>query len=114
MTGELIPFRKFECKRGNKVDDVLLPDATVFFPTPVHFEMDMDTEGYDQVARQIERYGDQYNVWITTKQSRLEGLMKLAGPSSMFTVCGSKLWIDSQGHEISVEKVLSLFARRSK
>lgn len=115
LTEELIPFRDLKIKRGNQVDKNLNPDATITYGVlKIHCEMDMDTEGYEQVKTQMKRYErrGEYVVWFAPTMTRLKGIMKFASKNSLFSVCGSKVWIDAEKNKLSVDQARELFGIR--
>jgi len=119
MTEEIIPFWKlgFSVLRGPRVDQQLKPDATIAFSegtTPVHCEMDEDTEGYEQIGSQMEKYRrrGEYNIWYAPTQTRVEGIMRLGTEWSFYSVCRSNVFIISDGTAIGVQKLVHLFNTR--
>lgn len=112
LTEELLDFMELKIDRGNKVGR-FNSDAVIHFgDTPLCCEMDMGTEGYTQIESQMEAYerAGIYNVWFGTSPARVNGLMRAATSFSLFSVCGSRVWMNSAAEPVSVDQILSLMS----
>lgn len=107
VTREILPFWE-RTLRGRKTDEVLKPDfEIVYCDTRICGEMDLDTEGYGQVKEQMQKYEDAgvWNVWFAPTDTRLQGITKLATQTSVFSRCGSNLWVDVYGKQLRTEQL---------
>jgi hypothetical protein len=96
-------------RRGKETDAELKPDATVLIGgVEVDVEVDMDTEGYEQVKAQMDRYREagRYNLWFAPTKTRLEGIGRCATPLSIFSVLGSGVLFDLSDIEVPVGEIL--------
>jgi hypothetical protein len=107
-----MPLLDLPIERGNRVGPLNADAIVCGF---LHVEMDRDTEGYDSVKRQMDVYAKAYvyNVWITPSEARMRGIMAVGTDLSMYSVCGSKVWIDSTENRITVDQVRELILGRT-
>lgn len=122
VTQEVIPFWK-NTIRGNRVDSYLKPDFTIVFDKPIfggheaiHGEVDLGTEGIEaKVAPQMEKYRRRQalNVWFAPTQKRLDRIKKVGTEFSMYSICGSRVWVDHTGKTLTVAQLRSLCHTRS-
>jgi hypothetical protein len=112
LTEELMPLIDLEIERGNRVGPL---NADAIVCNLLHIEMDRDTEGYDAVKRQMDAYrkAQAYNVWMVPTEARMRGIMEIGTEWSLYSVYGSKVWIDSTGNRIAVDQVRGLIRGRS-
>jgi len=96
-------------RRAKDVDAVVKPDATILIcGVEVDIEVDLDTEGHEQVRAQMEKYREagRYNVWFSTGKTRLENIARYSTPLSIFSVLGSGVLYDVSGIEVPVREIL--------
>lgn len=97
VTEAILPVWRWALRFGD-VDDHLKPDFTIIVNDEVriHGEVDLDTEGYEQVKEQMYKYGeaDEPSVWFAPTATRLEGIMRYATPNSSFYLLGEKQWVE--------------------
>jgi hypothetical protein len=112
LTEELMPLIDLPIERGNRVGPL---NADAIVCNLLHIEMDRDTEGYDAVKRQMEAYrkATLYNVWLVPTEARMRGIMEIGTEWSMYSVCGSGVWIDSTENRIGVDQVRDLIQGRT-
>ena len=110
LTDELLDFLSLDIERGNRVGKYNSDAVIRFGKLPVCCEMDLDTEGYDQVREQMAVYENAqiYNVWFAPTTARVEGLMAVGTPYSLYSVCGSRVWINAEKNVLTVDQILSL------
>lgn len=107
LTGELLKCPHVPVNRGKHVDAALRPDATLFIgpaETPLHVELDRNTEGYRAVKRRIRSYAafGEPVLWIAPTVARMDGLRRVCRPIaavSYFKVLGADLLYDFDGRE---------------
>jgi hypothetical protein len=110
LTEELLDFLHLPIERGNRVGKLNSDGIIHFGELQVCVEMDLDTEGYKQVETQMEAYerARRYNVWFAPTKGRVDGLIRKGTPFSLYSVCGSKVWINAENNELTVDQILSL------
>lgn len=98
------------CLRGSDVDQETLPDATAWINgRRLHVELDTGEVPYSRVLERFQVYAAQPDdvLWITSTESRMEGLRQRAGmiaDKAMFTTYERCLkgWTTYQGDAIRV------------
>ncbi len=108
LTDELIKIPFVPVNRGKyAVSSELRPDATLFIGasfSPIHVEMDMDTESYRVIKRKMQpfiRRGEPV-VWIAPTESRMDGIRahaKAIAEFAYFKLAGSDVFYDYNGTE---------------
>jgi hypothetical protein len=94
--------------RGKMLDEHIQPDATILLAgVEVDVEVDLDTEGYEQIRQKLKKYrdADRYNLWFAPTKTRLEGIGKYATPRSLFSVLGSGVLFDLSGIEVKTSEI---------
>jgi hypothetical protein len=106
LTDEILPFWRVT-ERGPRVGETNA-DAVIDLGVKIACEMDLATEGYKQVQEQMDVYRDIeiYNVWFAPTRTRLEGIRSFGTDLSLYSVCGSKVWFDGAGNEISPARLI--------
>jgi hypothetical protein len=112
LTEEILPLWDLPWERGNRVGKY---NSDGVMCGMLHVEMDRATEGYDQVEDQMRVYerAQAYNVWFAPTEVRMKGIMRIGTEWSLYSVCGSKVWIDASGNRQTVDQVRRLFHNRS-
>ncbi|PQO47355.1 replication-relaxation family protein [Blastopirellula marina] len=91
------------------VDDKLRPDGELWFGnTHLYAELDVGTVPLTRVSKKMMKYErlmehGSFVVWVTLRESRVQGLMKRVGKladRALFTVLGWDRWIDANGETI--------------
>jgi hypothetical protein len=110
-TAELLRFPNVPVNRGKFVDQSIRPDATLLMGddfSPVHVELDRDTEGYRALKRRIRMYVGLHEpvIWIAPSEARMDGIRrhcKAIASDSFFKVLGSGFLYSYDGSEYLAE-----------